>query len=299
MTGFASTEHPFQGGSVVCELKSVNSRFLDLSFRLPEEMRSFESMLREKITAFVRRGKVECRLTILHNHQDTLDQVLPKESVLRRLHDWQTDVLKLHPNASPLSVADLLRWPGVLEQNGTDHQRLSAALQACVQDCLEQLTESRQREGSKLASILIDRCASVTALIQQLQPKLPSIRATYQNKAVEKFSEALGMIAPQSNNTMSKEEVAQRLCAEIAAYALRVDVDEELERLKTHLKEVERVLTQLNSQGIGKRLDFLMQELHREANTLGSKALTLDVSQTAMEIKLLIEQMREQVQNIE
>lgn len=299
MTGFARTQQEFTGGSLVFELRSVNSRFLDLSFRLPDELRHFESMLREKIMAFVLRGKIECRVSFQHEHQGMLAQISPEQSVLTRLWHWQSQVLELHPDAQSLSVADLLRWPGVLKESETDSQALAAALQEGIEASLKQLQETRQREGGKLATILLDRCKAVTVLINQLEPKLPLIRETYQKKAREKLSEALGLVAPRGVSHMSREEIAQRLSTEVAVYVLRTDVDEELERLKTHLTEVERVLTQTSSGGLGKRLDFLMQELHREANTLGSKSLTLEMSQASMEMKLLIEQMREQVQNIE
>jgi uncharacterized protein (TIGR00255 family) len=299
MTGFASTQREFQGARLVLELRSVNSRFLDLTFRLPDELRMFEAQLREKITAFVLRGKVECRLTLHHDHPSQLTQVSPVESVLVRLRHWQSQILELHPHAAPLSVADLLRWPGVLTDTETDTQALSTALHETLDECLQQLLDTRQREGSKLAAVLLDRCMAVTVLIQQLQPQLPVIRDTYQRKAVEKLSDALGLVAPNGLSSMSKEEIAQRLSTEVAVYVMRSDVDEELARLKTHLKEVERVLTVRHQSGIGKRLDFLMQELHREANTLGSKSLMMEMSNTSLEMKLLIEQMREQVQNIE
>ncbi|MCA3175173.1 MAG: YicC family protein [Burkholderiales bacterium] len=299
MTGFARSQCEFGGGALVLELRSVNSRFLDLSLRLPDELRGFESVLREKISAFVLRGKVECRLTLQHKQQSSLTQVLPEESVLARLHQWQTRIRELHPDAAPLSVADLLRWPGVLAETDTDLQELSAALLRCLEECLKQFQDTRQREGQKLASVLQDRCTAVTNLVRGLQPKLPALRETYQKKALEKLSEALGMVAPHGVSAMCKDEIAQRLSTEVAMYVLRADVDEEIERLMTHVKEVQRVLSQPGSGGIGKRLDFLMQELHREANTLGSKSLTLEMSNASLELKVLIEQMREQVQNIE
>lgn len=299
MTGFAAAQIEFEGGRLSIDLRSVNSRFLDLSFRLPDELRQFEPMLREKIAKVVSRGKLECRLG-LHLRSDELGSTPPpNEAALSRLKLWQSQVLATLPDAQPLTVAEVLRWPGVMAENEPEGASLSRALHQVFDSCLEQFLEAREREGHQLGQALLERCASIESRVNTLRPELPEILQGYQKRAIDRLTEMLQSSGPAHDSTTDKDDVSQRLATEIALYTLRADVEEELDRLGIHLEEVRRIVSKPMSEGIGKRLDFLMQELHREANTLGSKAMHRSVTNSALDIKLFIEQMREQVQNIE
>lgn len=297
MTGYANVKLALPTAQAHLELRSVNSRFLDLSFRLPDEWRIFESHLREKISSAVLRGKVECRISL--QQEKFSNASTPKPALIAKLNHWQTQVLELVPNARPLSVTDIFHWPGVMQETELENEVITTALEKALTHCLTEFLASRQREGQKLGEILLGRCAQIDVIIQDLQLHLPNIRSAYQQRAREKLNQALGLSTAQGSANLPTEELQQRLSTEVALYAMRSDVDEELERLKSHLQEVQRIVSTANKNSLGKRLDFLMQELHREANTLGSKAVTLELSNAALEIKLLIEQMREQVQNIE
>ncbi|MGK2953162.1 MAG: YicC/YloC family endoribonuclease [Thiobacillus sp.] len=284
MTGFAAHSINLDHASVSIDLRSVNQRFLELHFRLADEFRSLEPQLRELFNQRLARGKVECRISLTTPPPASLDNGL-NPVVLERLSSWQADVLERLPNSSPLSVNEILRWPGAMQAATLSQEALNVATLAGTRETLDELVESRLREGAKLKHHILDRLAAAEAQVASLQPLLPTLVAAQREKIVERLRDALG------------EAGHERLAQEIALAAQKADIDEELSRLTTHFTEVRHVLNQTGA--VGKRLDFLMQELHREANTLGSKSVALETSRVSLELKVLIEQMREQVQNIE
>jgi uncharacterized protein (TIGR00255 family) len=283
MTGFAAVAAELETGSLTLELRSVNHRYLDLQLRMPDELRTHEPALREAIAAQMSRGKVECRINFAAR-QSAQNPAHLNPLLLQQLAQWSDHIRNVLPNARELSVADVLGWKGVLESAALSAETLHATLQSLLQQALADFAAARQREGEKLKAFLLERVAQIEALRIGVSPRIPGAIAAYEAKLRARLLEALG----------SEDE---RVHQEIALYASKIDVDEELSRLQTHLTEMQRVLAKGGA--VGKRLDFLMQELHREANTLGSKAVDAEVSRTAMEIKILIEQMREQIQNIE
>lgn len=284
MTGFAVASAELDSGSLTLELRAVNHRYLDLQLRMPDELRSQESTLREAISAQLTRGKVECRISYVPRASAQNPAHL-NQGMVQQLAVWSAKVRETMPDARLLSVADVLRWNGVLESPALSADTMQAILQSLMQQLLHDFAAARQREGEKLKNFLLERVTQIEALRISVAPRIPNAIIAYETKLRAKLLEALG------------SEDDERVRQEITLYASKVDVDEELSRLLTHLVEVKRVLSKGGA--VGKRLDFLMQELHREANTLGSKSVDAEVSRCAMEIKILIEQMREQVQNIE
>ncbi|HWH75209.1 MAG TPA: YicC/YloC family endoribonuclease [Methylibium sp.] len=295
MTGYAnasvgSAESPAaQGPAVHVELRSVNSRFLDVAFRMPDEMRTFEPALRELIAARVRRGKVEVRLATRDEAASAWPQ--PQPAQLAELARLQDSVRAALPQAAALTVQEALQWcRGATGAGPADEAVLAAARQAVAA-----LLEARAREGARLVEVLMQRVRRLRELAAEAQPLLPRVVERQRQRFLERWQEALeggnaaGSIPPQT--------LQERALAEATAYAIRIDVAEELARLGSHLDEIERLLGAGGE--IGKRLDFLIQELQREANTLGSKSAALELTQLSVEMKVAIEQMREQVQNIE
>jgi len=295
MTGFASTKatpspHTQDSTSsragVSVELRSVNGRFFDLSLRLPDEMRSLEPALREAVASAVRRGKIELRV-VTHRESES-GWPMPAPEQLSRLARLESTVQTWLPGARSLSVGEILQWS---RPAGVDEDLQACTVQA-VRDCASMLREARGREGERLVAVLLDRVRQLRALAAQAAPLVPALVQRQQQRFIERFNEALA--ATGATDTDSPRE---RALSEAAAFALRIDVAEELARLTAHLDEIERLL---NTGGeVGKRLDFLIQELHREANTLGSKSATLELTTIAVDMKVLVEQLREQVQNLE
>ena len=283
MTGYAAATGDTPRGALNIELRSVNARFLDLQFRVSDELRSLEPALRELIAARVSRGKLDCRVFL--NEAAVAPGARIEAEALARLSALSAEVLKKLPQAAPLRVADVLRWPGVIAESSLDEEDTRRIATALCRKALDEFVASRGREGAKLASAVAERVAAMRGRLEQATPLLPQALAAYQVKLTERLREALG----------SADD--ERVRAEIAVFAAKVDVDEELTRLGAHLDEVERTLKKGGT--VGKRLDFVAQELNREANTLASKAASAELSDCALELKLLIEQMREQVQNIE
>ena len=284
MTGFASASREFPGGVLTLELRAVNHRYLDIQMRLPEELRVIEPQLRELISGNVLRGKLECRASI-----NQLDSTAPMLDVnheyLARLLAVAGELQQQAQASKGLSVGEMMRWPGVLKSSQLPPEVLQ---QLCVESLSSVLTDfnaSRAREGSKLKAVLIERIEAMDSIVASVRPKLPQILETYMAKLSGRLREALGNVDDD------------RIKQEFALFAQKIDVDEELSRLTTHLTEVRRIL-KADGQS-GKRLDFLMQELNREANTLGSKSVSTETTQASVELKVLIEQMREQIQNIE
>ncbi|HEY0767234.1 MAG TPA: YicC/YloC family endoribonuclease, partial [Steroidobacteraceae bacterium] len=283
MTGFARRETTGAWGTLVCELRSVNHRFLEAGFRLPDELRAAEGELRARLTRQLRRGKVDC--TITYRRPQGADSALEVdtvalERVLAAVH-VVTRSLRSEPTA--LSALDLLRWPGVLREDGASGEQLLAAAYAVFDATVAELVAARAREGARLRELLEQRCTSLEALVAVVRARLPEVHARMRVRLHERLAELTASIDPE------------RLEQELALLLQRLDVDEELERLAGHITEVRRVTA--GSEPAGRRLDFLMQELNREANTLSSKSQDLETTRSAVDMKVLIEQMREQVQN--
>ena len=289
MTGFAAVSRDLPHGALNLDIKSVNSRFLDLMFRLADEVRGLEPALRELISLGVTRGKVELRLGYGKDGQAGLSRagrpLHINEEAVRRLGEAAVAVKRLVPQALDLRVMEVLHWPGVLEDTALSADQMREAVMAMMAEAMTEFGASRAREGEKLKHMLLARVAGVEDWVRKIEPLMPQAVADHHAKMAARLRDALGAV--------DDERVRQ----EIALFGIKIDVAEELSRLSAHLSEVRRVLEKGGA--CGKRLDFLMQELNREANTLGSKSVSGEISTGAMEMKILIEQMREQVQNIE
>ena len=284
MTGFAIATKELEQGALNLELRSVNHRYLDIQLRLPEELRLLEPALREVIVKSVARGKLDCRLSF--DPSSNAPQALQlNTNLLKQLAELNLEVKAALPDAGSLSAADILRWPGMLGGDFLSTEGMRDTCIALLQSPLHELDLTRSREGEKLKSLLLERIEKMEQLVTGVTLRLPEIMSTYREKLGGRLQEAL----------INLED--ERIRQEFALFAAKIDVDEELTRLSTHLVETKRTLDRGGA--VGKRLDFLMQELNREANTLGSKSVDAGVSGVAMELKVLIEQMREQIQNIE
>ncbi len=284
MTGYASATRELATAALSVEVRSVNHRYLDLQFRLPEELRALEPGLRELATARLQRGKVECRIGL----NPLANAATPSElngEALKQLRALCEKLRLAWPSVPGLSAAEILRWPGILSVHEVAVEEIRADCYEALQSVLEDFTDSRAREGEKLKAILLERMASMEERIAVVAPRMPEIIAAHKEKLSAKLREAMAVADDE------------RIRQELALFANRVDVDEELSRLNTHLAELKRILAKGGA--VGKRLDFMMQELNREANTLGSKSVDVEVTRVSLDLKLLIEQMREQIQNIE
>ncbi len=295
MTGFASAacEAPASTGvpaaSVTAEIRSVNGRFLDLSLRLPDELRGLEPALRELVGASVRRGKLELRLSTQQGDDDAWPA--PTTEQLNRLSRLESQVQGWLPQARGLSVNEVMQWC----RGGTVAERLDDSALEAARRCVAGLREAREREGARLATMLTDRLQQLRALAERAGPLVPQVVQRQQQRFLDRWHEALG--SAQATQALPAQALQERALNEAAAFAIRIDVSEELTRLASHLDEIERLL-QAGGE-LGKRLDFLIQELQREANTLGSKSAALELTGISVEMKVLVEQMREQVQNLE
>jgi len=299
MTGYASAQHgtgetapdadrKTPSGQLGLEIRSVNSRFLDLSFRLPEDLRAFEPALRDLLVGSLKRGKVEVRASIEMNSANTIADPTPK--LLQRLNAVQDNVKAWLPTAAPLSVADVMRLSSA-EQIGS-HDWSDEVLPV-AKKALKALLAARQREGSRLSTMLLDHLSQLRVLAQQAVPLIPQLVEQNRQRFLARWKEAMAL----TDGATLPEAAQDRALTEATAFAIRIDVAEEITRLSSHLDEIERLITKGGE--IGKRLDFLIQELHREANTMGSKSAALELTHISVDMKVLIEQMREQVQNIE
>ncbi|MBR6026576.1 MAG: YicC family protein [Neisseriaceae bacterium] len=287
MTGFATLQIEHSQYAIRVELKSVNHRYLDIQFRLPEELRSLEFALRNIITQNVSRGKIECKIII--------DKVSMQDNALQVNWDIIDNLAKLgeqisnkYPTLNKLGVADIIRFPLAIEQGSlSQNEDISKIIEQLLQQALTQFRQDRAREGEKLQQHLSERLDKMLIEINQLQQIFPELLEQYRQKISQRLAEVV--------SDVNEDRIAQ----EFTLFVQKADVDEEFSRLKTHIEEVRRIINNPNEQSCGKRLDFLMQELNREANTLGSKAISIESTRTSVELKVLIEQMREQVQNIE
>lgn len=287
MTGYASASRDLGSAVLNLELKSVNSRYLDIGFRLGEELRFLEMPLRERIVERMRRGKIECRgyLQAQPMAEGARRKRQPDPQLLAELGRLEAAVRDALPQAAPLSVAEVLRWPGVLGDDALTAETLQDAALGLFATLLDELVATRAREGARLTVVLDDCLVRMRQQVAQTRPLLPTALENYRERLAARLREAVA--------ELNEERIRQ----EIGVFAAKIDVAEELARLETHFDEVARVLKKGGS--VGKRLDFLMQELNREANTLASKSVSGEVTAIALELKLLIEQMREQVQNLE
>ncbi|MGQ0708422.1 MAG: YicC/YloC family endoribonuclease [Rhodoferax sp.] len=302
MTGYASVQsaalhasagHDAPGAAAApnlgLEIRSVNSRFLDLSFKFPEELRAHEGALRELLNARLKRGKVELRASIERTSSEALAEPSPK--LLQRLGQLQDNVRAWLPDAQALRVVDVL---ALASHAPTTHgPDWGETLRTLAEQAVQALREARAREGQRLAATLLERSAQLRALAAQALPLVPQLVEQQRQRFLERWKEAMAL----GEDAVPAASAQERALAEATAFAIRIDVAEELTRLQSHLDEIDRLLTQGGE--IGKRMDFLIQELHREANTLGSKSATLELTRISVDMKVLIEQMREQVQNIE
>jgi uncharacterized protein (TIGR00255 family) len=284
MTGYAAASRDLGQAVLSLEIKSVNSRYLDIGFRLGEDLRFLEMNLRERIVERIGRGKIECR-GYLQAQSAGVRERTPNSAMLAELGRLDVMVRGALPQASPLSVAEVLRWPGVLAEETVSSDQLQAAALEAFGQLMTEFVASRQREGAKLADVLRERAARMREHVTAVLPLVPLAIGAYQERVAAKLREAVA--------NLDEDRIRQ----EVGVFAAKIDVAEELARLITHLDEVERVLKKGGA--VGKRLDFLMQELNREANTLASKSVSTEVTAISLELKLLIEQMREQVQNLE
>jgi uncharacterized protein (TIGR00255 family) len=284
MTGFARRERQDTWGTLICELRTVNHRYLEISLRLPEELKALDNDIRQTIGTQLRRGKVDANLYLKSaagaRRNLELDNALLEE-LLRRATDVRAQVR----DSAPLDVLDVLRWPGVVREAELDVAPIQAAALQLLRESLKELNDTRDREGARIRELILARCASMRTNVQTVKARLPEVSRRLRERIVEKISQ-LGVTPDQ-----------ERLEQELVLYAQRMDVDEELDRLEGHLVEVTNVLD--SSEPAGRRLDFLMQELNREANTLSSKSQDVETTRAAVDMKVMIEQMREQVQNIE
>ncbi len=294
MTGYANAKVQTDMGLLSIDIRSVNSRFLDLSFRASEEIRFLEPKFREIISGKIARGKMECRLNLVDSGLSA-DTALNEEA-LNKLMALQTQVLKTDPSATALRVADILNYPGIVAAPVPDPEVFAKQVLTGFEQCLEVFNKSRQREGAALAQVLLKYCTQIEDLVNTLRPKIPEILQAQKDKLTERLEEALGTTLADGAQ-ITKEEVNERIRQEITLYGIKLDVNEEMERLCTHGKEVRRTLDRGGP--VGRKLDFLMQELNREANTLGSKAVSISMTDTSVNLKLVIESMREQIQNLE
>ncbi len=293
MTGYASAAagapEAAAPAAVTVELRSVNGRFLDLALRLPDELRALEPALRELLSQRLRRGKVEMRVTTQRDTDAAWPNPQPEQ--LSRLARVESTIQGWLPHAQPLSVHEVLQWC----RGGGAVERLDEAALEAARRCVAGLADARAREGERLVAVLMQRIERLRELADQAEPLVPAVVQRQQQRFVERWNDALA--ATGAAQSVPREALQERALNEAAAYAIRIDVAEELARLRAHLDELARLLK--TGGEIGKRLDFLIQELQREANTLGSKSAALELTTISVEMKVLIEQLREQVQNIE
>ncbi|MBR6000492.1 MAG: YicC family protein [Oxalobacter sp.] len=297
MTAYATTTAETVAGTLTIELKSVNSRFLDLQFRMNDEFRQYESAFREAIMQHVKRGKVECRLSYGKGERNVSSLRLNR-ALFEELMKLQTEVQDLDGNAINMRVSEILAWPGMIQEAVPDQDLLRVQVNSVLAATVKAFTQEREREGQALSEALLAKVSEMQAIVARIEPLLPQVLEQFKQKSIERMQEALGIaIEGAVPQTMTQQEAAERIRQEVTLYGMRIDVAEELARLKIHLDEIHEIFSKGGL--VGKRLDFMLQELNREANTLGSKAAIKELSDASIDLKLLIEQIREQVQNLE
>ena len=284
MTAFARVQHSDNYGTLTWELRSVNSRYLDINCRLPEDFRAQEGRVRECINNRLQRGKIECGLRFIPEQMAETGIEINDRLVQSLLDACQQINTRLH-QPSEINPVDILNWPGVVAEPEQDYKSIFAASEKLLNEALDELVDNRLREGKRMQALIQDRCTAMQQIVDQVRTQLPEIQQRYREKLTARLDE------------LESGVDRDRLEQELVFLAQKMDVDEELDRLDVHIKELNDVL--VRDEAVGRRLDFLMQELNREANTLGSKSADISTTQASVELKVLIEQMREQIQNIE
>ncbi|NYT60719.1 YicC family protein [Alcaligenaceae bacterium] len=306
MTAFGSARAESAQGSVTIEFRTVNSRFLDINFRLPEDLRMVEGLIREKLVQVVTRGKVEIRLN--YTHSSTRNDASLDLELLANIASQLQAARQVIPDTPAPSFNDLLSRSNNTESPVFDSEIWTAMCQEAATLALSELQAAREREGQRLGSMMQECSKGISAIVDQVEKELPALLSEHQEKISNKLRDTLMAVSPEGFEQISGAELSARIAQESSLFSLRIDVAEELSRLRSHTAELEHLLStgeSANSKGkkssgsAGKRLDFLFQEMNREANTLGSKASALSITHAAINLKLLIEQMREQAQNIE
>ncbi len=288
MTAFARVQETSDAGVLTWEIRSVNHRYLELGLKLPDDFKSLEPEIRKLMSQYLKRGKVDLGLRYKLNDAEA-SQVKLNEEIVRSLRQVEQEILNIVHEGSKLSVADILSWPGVIAESDKDLSPLIALALLSLENALGQLVQTRETEGQALQELISTRCTQISEIVQQLRTHRPAMMASMREKWESNLNEKLKQWSEAGDNS--------RLEQELVILAQKLDVDEELDRIDTHITEVEKVLKR--KEAVGRRLDFLMQELNREANTLGSKSQDSQTTQWSVDLKVLIEQMREQVQNIE
>ena len=284
MTAFARCQNTTASGTLTWELRSVNHRYLDIHMRLPDDLRGMEGRYRELINTGLSRGKLECNL-VFKTEAVVAGGVEVNEAFAKSMiHACEKLNATLH-QSSVINMVDILKWPGVVKETALDMKPVAEASEILLKKALDELVANREREGERLKNLIVQRCNAVDDIVVQVRGQMPEIRDNHRKKMVARFEE------------LKAEPDMDRLEQELVYLAQKMDVDEELDRLDAHVKELRDVLNR--DEAMGRRLDFLMQELNREANTLGSKSADIRMTQASVELKVLIEQMREQIQNIE
>jgi uncharacterized protein (TIGR00255 family) len=284
MTAFARTQHQYAWGNIICELRSINHRYLEMHLRLPEMFQVLETSLRDSIRQHIKRGKIECSLRYQSNEGEGINLNL-NHGLIEKLYQVNEAIASELKNPAPINTMDILKWPGVLQAAEIDVDAIQKDVLAILKQTLLDLIAARTREGEQLKLLFLQRLESMKNELSKVRGRIPTILIAQREKLLARFTEA------------SIQFDTGRLEQELVLFAQKIDVTEEIERLETHIQEVQRVLAQ--DDAVGRRLDFLMQELNREANTLGSKSVDADTTRVSVELKVLIEQMREQVQNVE
>ena len=284
MTAFARVQQSEKTGTLTWEVRSVNSRYLDINCRLPEDFRAQEGRVRECINKRLQRGKIECGLRFIPEQATSTGLEVNDALVKSLIGACQQINASLH-QPSEINPVDLLNWPGVVAEPEQDYKAIYEASEKLLLLALDELIENRLREGERMQKLIQDRCTSMQQIVDKVRQQLPEIQQRYREKLSARLDEL--------KTSVDRERLEQ----ELVFLAQKMDVDEELDRLDAHLKEINEALDR--DEAVGRRLDFLMQELNREANTLGSKSADISTTQASVELKVLIEQMREQIQNIE
>jgi uncharacterized protein (TIGR00255 family) len=285
MTGFASVEQQSEFGRLAWEMRSVNHRYLEIGLRLPEEFRSLEPSIRDMLGAQISRGKVDVTLRFTRNPDATQSELVLNTGLAQRLLDIHKELQHLSTIRKEADLNQLMRWPGLVSERAPDSESMQQAALELLARGIAELNASRRREGAKLVVLIVERLDNVSAVVQQVRGWLPEIRLALRQRLLSRIADLPQPLEPG------------RLEQEVAFLAQKIDVDEELDRLDAHVSEARRVVAL--AEPVGRRLDFLMQEFNRESNTLSSKSIDQRSTQAAVELKVLIEQMREQVQNIE
>ena len=293
MTGFAHNQVETLLGLLAIDIKSVNSRYQEISLRLPDELRFLEGDIRSALSGSVSRGKIECRMQWMGEAERDTDL---NAKAVETLLNLQTKVNQLYPEAKPLTVSQILTFPGILVPKQVSTENLKNQVLVALKSTIEVFLNARKREGEALSKVILGYCEGIEGTVEVLRPRIPQIIQNIHQKLEERLQEALSKTLSESS-TLTRDEINDRIRQEVILYAIKLDVDEEMNRLLTHIKEIRRLL-QAGGE-VGKKLDFMVQELNREANTLGSKAAAIEMTQTSLTLKVNIEKIREQIQNLE